>query len=356
MAVLVCNTDVVLSQVDSVCFYNSDTINNSHWEERKYGAYMHSTQKFNNEDSVSRCSWLTIYTATYPEFQELSLCRDTAYSCFSFNINSKFIDLNFSKYSFDKITVRCENSYLYPEIGNATYVQELDFRADHGELTKDAYSIRVPSEYLNLVRLRKFYITASVLIFPDSIWYTQEGLTIGIENPIMLPPNIENVSKIDSFLIQSENTELPSALMLLPKTRNVFINTISIDSLVNENGKISIMDVDNLIMEYNKAKNKSHSGKFEVRYLNGKLAIQGNFRKGEYDGVWKFYNTKGELTETRHYRNGIPIGTWVINSPQKNKLEFIDYHKGVILYNRFHPWCLEKLYYENWNLIVSMIR
>lgn len=46
-------------------------------------------------------------------------------------------------------------------------------------------------------------------------------------------------------------------------------------------------------------------GVFKQYYKNGKVAYEGGFVAGKKEGVWSFYNDKGEKKAEKFYQNGV---------------------------------------------------
>lgn len=47
--------------------------------------------------------------------------------------------------------------------------------------------------------------------------------------------------------------------------------------------------------------NGRNDGKVTAFYKSGKVKYEGQYNKGKRSGVWKFFNERGDLTETRNY-------------------------------------------------------
>lgn len=63
-------------------------------------------------------------------------------------------------------------------------------------------------------------------------------------------------------------------------------------------------------------------GTFTKWYENGKIMIQGTYRRGEKDGLWKECLQDGSTTREGMYQNGIKEGLWTIFYPSSGKKHF----------------------------------
>jgi antitoxin component YwqK of YwqJK toxin-antitoxin module len=54
-------------------------------------------------------------------------------------------------------------------------------------------------------------------------------------------------------------------------------------------------------------------GSYKEFHPNGKVFIEGQFRKGRQEGEWKYYFDNGQLNRTAAFKAGKPNGSWSIN-------------------------------------------
>jgi antitoxin component YwqK of YwqJK toxin-antitoxin module len=54
-------------------------------------------------------------------------------------------------------------------------------------------------------------------------------------------------------------------------------------------------------------------GSYKEFHPNGKVFIEGQFRKGRQDGEWKYYFDNGQLNRKATFKDGKPNGSWDIN-------------------------------------------
>jgi len=68
-----------------------------------------------------------------------------------------------------------------------------------------------------------------------------------------------------------------------------------------------------------------HEGAYQYYFDNGVIAAEGNYRKGEKDGLWKYYNQEGNISDSMEFKNGratIVKGLYYL--PGKQMMEMID--------------------------------
>jgi antitoxin component YwqK of YwqJK toxin-antitoxin module len=53
-------------------------------------------------------------------------------------------------------------------------------------------------------------------------------------------------------------------------------------------------------------------GSYKEFYPNGKVFIEGQFRKGRQEGEWKYYFDNGQLNRKASFKDGKPNGSWEI--------------------------------------------
>jgi len=54
-------------------------------------------------------------------------------------------------------------------------------------------------------------------------------------------------------------------------------------------------------------------GPYKEFHPNGKVFIEGQFRKGRQDGEWRYYFDNGQLSRKASFKDGKPNGSWDIN-------------------------------------------
>jgi antitoxin component YwqK of YwqJK toxin-antitoxin module len=54
-------------------------------------------------------------------------------------------------------------------------------------------------------------------------------------------------------------------------------------------------------------------GSYKEFHPNGKVFIEGQFRKGKQEGEWTYYFDNGQVNRKSSYKNGKPNGSWEIN-------------------------------------------
>jgi len=68
-----------------------------------------------------------------------------------------------------------------------------------------------------------------------------------------------------------------------------------------------------------------HEGGYQYYFDNGVIGAEGKYRNGEKDGLWKYYNQEGEISDSMEFKNGratIVKGFYYL--PRKQMLEMID--------------------------------
>lgn len=53
------------------------------------------------------------------------------------------------------------------------------------------------------------------------------------------------------------------------------------------------------------------NGKWEYKYPNGKVGIEGNFKEGKKEGVWKFYDLNEQLSSQKEFSSDQPKGLFI---------------------------------------------
>ncbi len=71
-----------------------------------------------------------------------------------------------------------------------------------------------------------------------------------------------------------------------------------------------------------------YHGAFTKWYENGKIMIQGTYRNGKKDGLWKEYFPNGVPKSEGPYANGLKEGTWIIYYGSGNKHWEGNYHQN----------------------------
>ena len=85
------------------------------------------------------------------------------------------------------------------------------------------------------------------------------------------------------------------------------------------------------------------SCRFIANYINGNVAIIGNYKNGKQEGEWKLYRENGKLAAIENYKNGKKEGEWKFYH-KNGKLKIIGNYKNGKLEGEW------KYYYENGTL------
>jgi antitoxin component YwqK of YwqJK toxin-antitoxin module len=155
---------------------------------------------------------------------------------------------------------------------------------------------------------------------------------------------IEHISENQSFVTYYfKNREVMSEGMYLHQKRDsIWINynnaglTLSMENFKNgklegkkvtfyiqnqiENGEIKVLSESFY-------KDSLKSGPYVERFSTGKIKLSGHYKLDQPLGVWRKYNTKGELVQLFRYKNGVKNG-WVLNYNENQEVIHRDLYKN----------------------------
>ncbi|MGY8788306.1 MAG: toxin-antitoxin system YwqK family antitoxin [Fidelibacterota bacterium] len=159
---------------------------------------------------------------------------------------------------------------------------------------------------------------------------------------------IEHLSKKQSYVTYYfENKEVMSEGMYLDKQRDsIWVNynlqglTLSMEKYRygKLNGKKVIFYLQNqietgeikVLSEIN-YKDSLKSGAYSQFFSSGTLKLNGQYLLDKPVGLWNKFDTKGQLIQSSHFKNGLKHG-WVINyGAHQEIVHTILYNKGVLL-------------------------
>jgi antitoxin component YwqK of YwqJK toxin-antitoxin module len=92
------------------------------------------------------------------------------------------------------------------------------------------------------------------------------------------------------------------------------------------------------------------NGKYTEAFLNTNLRMEGTFKKGLKDGIWKDWNERGVLLQVVKWKNGIRSGLFSFYKPDGSLKQTGEYHEdrldgAVILYEG--PDSARTTYYDH---------
>ncbi|MCB9261197.1 MAG: hypothetical protein H6607_02320 [Flavobacteriales bacterium] len=90
-------------------------------------------------------------------------------------------------------------------------------------------------------------------------------------------------------------------------------------------------------------------GKIYEYQNNGLIRLEGEFKYGKRDGVWKFYDPNGRLEEIGKYEDGKRAGLWV-----KGDLEAVPYYENMCVKGDVNAYQFPDI--DETNVVVSPIR